>query len=80
MYDNINNKLLRSLAEVLAAPICALINSSFRQGVIPVQWKMSRISPIPKTFPVRNIETDLRPIAITCPISKVAEFFYRKVF
>ena len=80
LYDNVNNKLLRSLADVLAAPICALINSSFRQGMIPVQWQMSRISPIPKTIPVRNIETDLRPIAITCPISKVAEFFIAKYF
>ncbi len=41
---------------------------------------MSRISPIPKTIPVRNIETDLRPIAITCPISKVAEFFAAQFF
>ena len=76
LNDYISNKLLKSLADVLAAPICALVNTSIRQGTVPTQWKMSRISPIPKCLPVRNVETDIRPIAVTCPISKVAEFFY----
>ncbi len=41
---------------------------------------MSRIAPIPKCLTVRNIENDIRPIAVTCPISKVAEFFISKHF
>ena len=80
LNDYISNKLLKELADVLAAPICALVNTSIRQGVVPTQWKMSRISPIPKCLPVRNIESDIRPIAVTCPISNVAEFFYLKAF
>ena len=80
LNDYISNKLLKSLADVLAAPICALVNTSIRQGTVPTQWKMSRISPIPKCLPVRNVETDIRPIAVTCPISKVAEFFISKYF
>ncbi len=78
--DDITNRLLNELADVLAGPICSLINTSIRQGVVPHQWKVSRISPIPKTMPVHNIESDLRPIAITCPISKVAETFISQFF
>ena len=78
--DVINNKLLRTLADVLAAPICSVINASIRQAYIPEQWKISRISVLPKITPVRNIETDIRPIAITCSISKVAEYFISKFF
>ncbi len=76
----LNNKLLRSLSDVLAAPICSLINYSLRQGVVPAQWKIARISPIPKGPYVRDVEKDLRPIAITCPVSKVAEIFVSRLF
>ena len=80
LNDAISNKLLRTLADVLAAPICSLINTSVRNGVCPTQWKMSRISPIPKSIPVRNLESDIRPIAVTCPVAKVAEHFISKFF
>ena len=80
LYDTIDNRLLRELADVLAAPICAVINSSFRQGIIPDQWMISRVTPIPKIIPVRTIENDIRPISITCPISRVAEVFTAEIF
>ena len=73
--DAINNRLLRKLADVIAGPICALINSSIRQGTVPEQWKFSRITPIPKCVPAVNVESDIRPIAVTCPISRIAESF-----
>ncbi len=78
MNDCINNKLLRTLADVLAAPICSLINNTLEQGVVPDQWKMARVTPIPKSKPMRNIENDIRPISVTCPISRVAEHFVAK--
>jgi hypothetical protein len=78
--DVIDNRLLKSLADILAAPICALINNSLSQGIVPTQWKIARVTPLPKCTPVRDIATDLRPIAITCPVSKVAEFFTAKLF
>ena len=68
------------MADVLAAPICAVVNSSFRQGIIPDQWMISRVTPIPKIIPVRTIENDIRPISITCPISRVAEVFTAEIF
>ena len=80
LCDSIDNNLLRVLAPTLSGPVCALINSSIRQGLIPEQWKLSRVSLIPKVNPVKNLESDLRPISITCPISKVAEFFIDQFF
>ena len=80
LCDSIDNKLLKNLADVLASPICCLVNSSFRSGVVPKQWKISRIAPLPKHSPVCDIDKDIRPIAITCPISKVAEYFMSVYF
>ena len=80
LFSVIDNRLLRNLADVLAAPVCALINSSIRQRVVPKQWKIARIAPLPKRVPVSDIETDIRPISVTCPVSKVAEYFMSRVF
>jgi hypothetical protein len=80
LCDSVNNQLLKALADVLAAPICALINSSIRHGMVPEQWKISRITPVPKCFPVLSVENNIRPIAVTCPISKIAEFFISNFF
>ena len=80
LSDGITNRLLRLLADVLATPICAVINSSIRQGLVPQQWRIARITPIPKTIPPRFVDSDLRPIAITCPISKIAEHFMSGMF
>ena len=49
--NGLSNGLLKSYADLLAAPLCAIIHSSIRRGVVPWQWKLSRISPIPKVFP-----------------------------
>ena len=72
--------MLREFADILAAPICALINTSFRTGSVPLQWKIARITPIPKTFPPLDLRSDLRPIAITSSIAKIAEFFIGQFF
>jgi hypothetical protein len=32
--DVLSNRLLVDLADILAAPICAIINSSIRQGIV----------------------------------------------
>ena len=48
--DGISHKILRELANYLAAPIMAIINSSFHQSIVPDQWKISRITPVPKLF------------------------------
>ena len=71
--DGIPNKVLKEFADILAGPVCSIINSSIRQGVVPTQWKVARISPLPKTTPPKTVEDDIRPIAVTDTLSKIAE-------
>ena len=78
--DCIPNRLLRNMSHLFAAPICAIINSSLRQGVVPDEWKIARISPLPKSFPVNTVEHDIRPISITNSIAKIAESFVSRFF
>ena len=78
--DLIPNKILKDLSFILAEPLCALINSSVRQGVVPDCWKISRITPLPKQYPPTTVEQDIRPIAITNTIAKVAEKFIARWF
>ena len=76
--DFISNKFLKETAEVISAPLCAIINSSIRQGLVPNQWKISRVTLLPKCNPPINLENDIRPIAITSCIAKLAESFVSK--
>ena len=78
--DQIPNKILKELAFILAEPICAVINSSVRQGVVPDCWKISRVTPLPKQHPPSTIEQDFRPIAITNTTAKIAEKFIAQWF
>ena len=78
--DGIPNKILRQMAHILGPPLAAIINCSLRQGTVPDVWKLSRITPLPKTLPVCSIESDVRPIAITNSVAKVAESFVCNYF
>ncbi len=80
MTLSIDNALLRTIAPSLSAPIAALINSSIRQGSVPHQWRLARITLVPKVTQVKDLASDVRPIAITCPVSKVAEFVIDRFF
>jgi hypothetical protein len=73
--DQIPNWCLRDFAEPLSRPICAIFNSSIREGVVPSVWKSADIIPIPKVIPPNSIESDLRPISLTPVLSKLLEGF-----
>ena len=78
--DNVSHKILKELATSLAPPVTSIINNSVRQGIVPDQWKLARITPIPKLYPPVNIESDLRPIAVTNSLAKIAEKFVSRHF
>ena len=73
--DEIPNVVFKSLADLFSAPLCCIINTSLTTGVVPTQWKTSRIFPLPKISPPSDIINHLRPISITPSISKIAERF-----
>ena len=71
VQDNLPNWVLYELPGVLALPICAIVNCSMRK--LPGLWKSATTCPISKKTPARAVETDLRPISLTCILPKELE-------
>ena len=78
--DGIPNSVFKSLAELFSAPLCCIINTSLCTGIVPHQWRTSRISPLPKVTPPTDIIKHLRPISITSSLAKIAESFMCRFF
>ena len=73
--DSVPNWVIRDCAGILAKPVCAIFNSSLRDGWIPDIWKAADIVPLPKVNPPTKLDTDLRPISLTSVLSKCLEKF-----
>ena len=71
--DNIPNWILRRFADLLAAPVTAILNASFDECRVPSVWKLANVCPIPKCNRVLDINRDLRPISLTSSLCKIAE-------
>ena len=69
------NWVLREFADILAAPVADILNSSFSKCKVPRAWKIADVPPLPKAPTVNDINKDLRPISLTSTLSKVAESF-----
>ena len=72
--DDIPAWVIRNNADVLAAPLTAIFNSSLREGILPPQWKSAYyVVLVPKVHPAVSIEKDFRPISLTPIAAKVFE-------
>ncbi|XP_035697780.1 uncharacterized protein LOC118430854 [Branchiostoma floridae] len=58
--DGVPSRILKEFACEISGPICDLMNASFREGVVPRQWKEAYVVPLPKSTPPDINE--LRPI------------------
>lgn len=81
--DNIPPLIFKNARDSICHPLCHIFNLSLRTGVYPPQWKISRVTPIPKTSDKSNVE-ECRPIAILSTPAKVFEnilhrYIYRQV-
>ena len=47
-YDNLPINLLKPLAETIAFPMTTIVNDCIRKCVIPEQWKVTKVCPVPK--------------------------------
>ena len=70
--NNISTKLLKSIQDFIAVPLCELINSSFSTGVFPNILKRACVTPIFKNGD-RNMINNFRPISVLPVMSKVVE-------
>ena len=73
--DGIPSWVLKENADLLAAPVADILNSSFLERRLPTSWKKADITPLPKTSPVSDANKHLRPISLTPILSKVGEEF-----
>ena len=70
--DKIPSKFLKLCINEITGPICHIINTAIEEKSFPEQWKISKITPIPKID--QPLEpSDYRPISILPILSKVYE-------
>ena len=53
------NWILHDLESLISGPVCAIFNSSVRNGVFPSSWKMANVVPILKLKPPKSVENDI---------------------
>ena len=63
---------LKEYAKFICVPPCHVINSCITRGEYPNIWKMKEQTPIPKEYPILNIDL-LRNISILKSFDKIAE-------
>ena len=44
--DEISNRMLKSTATSLCAPLCLLFNCSLKEGIYPNNWKLDNVMPL----------------------------------
>ena len=67
-------RLYKEFAIELATPLCSIINASLSQCSVPKDWKISYVTPLPKTTNPKS-SNELRPVAITPIPSLICEDF-----
>ena len=70
--DNINNRILKELAEPLSKPLSDLYNYSLSKCDFPSKWKEANVSPLFKKDDP-SIISNYRPISLLSTIGKVME-------
>ncbi len=73
--DKISPWLLRENSASLSRPLASIFNASIQEGNIPLLWKSANVSPLPKSSPALDIDSDFRPISLTTIVSKILESF-----
>ena len=72
--DGLPNWVLKEYAELFAAPVAEILNTSFKECMLPNVWKLADAPPLHKSSGISDFNKDLRPlISLTSTLSKVAE-------
>ena len=55
--DNKLTSIFKLVSDIIASPLTHIINTSIQQGNFPDQWKIAKVTPIPKVVTLRLIVT-----------------------
>ena len=70
--DGITSRFLRLAANVIASPMCEILNRSITECTFPALWKTARVIPVHKGSAKDNMN-NYRPISLLCVMSKILE-------
>ena len=70
--DGINSKLLKNTKHVTSTFLCHIFQQSLSSGVVPQDWKVGKIIPVPKKGSSSSCN-NYRPISLTSVCSKLME-------
>lgn len=76
--DGISAVMLRRCAVSISGHLTALFNHSFSSGAVPSSWKVSRVTPIPKSDD-SSLVSNYRPISLLSMVGKVQERLVHEV-
>ena len=74
--DDIHPQLLSELADIICGPLSKLLNTSFKYGKIPNEWKSANVTPVFKKGS-KSLPENYRPISLTCVMCRVMESFIK---
>ena len=75
--DNINNRILKELANPISKPLCDLSNLSLSRGIFPDSWKQANVSPLYKKDDP-SLVSNFRPISLLSTLGKTMEKIVHK--
>lgn len=75
--DKIPNEFLKRYCEWVALFLVKIFASSLETGVVPSDWLLARVVPVPKVGDKLMVE-NYRPISITCTVCKLLEHIIGK--
>ena len=71
-YDNLPVSLIKPIADHLASPLTHIINSGIAENTFHQQWKIGKVTPIPKTEQSTTPD-QFRPVTVLPILSKLFE-------
>ena len=71
--DSISSFMLKSSAHSISLPLSIIFNLSISSGLVPLDWKISSIVPIPKSSPPSSSPSNYRPISLLSLVNKLLE-------